>query len=177
MKRPMKTADDRLPENHDAPHTRRILDAGAIALLVGVILDQATKWLFLTHVMNPPRVIPVTSFFNFVLVYNRGVSFGMFGTGSIAEAGPWLLTAVTSAIVVVLIVWMVRSSDRWETVALGSIAGGAIGNIVDRVRQGAVTDFLDFYVGNWHWPAFNLADVFISCGVTLLLVRSFAVRS
>lgn len=99
------------------------------------------------------------------------------GAGSIAEAGPWLLTAVTSTIVVVLIVWMVRTLDRWETIALGSIAGGAIGNIIDRVRQGAVTDFLDFYVGDWHWPAFNLADAFISCGVTLLLVRSFAVRS
>ncbi len=148
-----------------------------MALGVAAILDQATKWLFLTHVMNPPRVIPVTPFFNFVLTFNRGVSFGMFGSGSIAEAGPWLLTSVTSAIVVVLIVWMVRSSDRWEALALGSISGGAIGNIIDRVRQGAVTDFLDFYVGSWHWPAFNLADAFICCGVALLLVRSFPARS
>lgn len=117
--------------------------------------------------MDPPRVIPITGFFNLVLGRNTGVSFGLLG-----EARPWVLVAFATAVIVVLIIWMSRAENRLTAGALGLIVGGAVGNVLDRLRHG-VTDFLDFYVGQWHWPSFNMADVGIVCGAGLLLLESF----
>lgn len=152
---------------------RHPLDIGFLVATVALLGDMVTKWFVAEVVMNPPRTIPVTAFFNLVLHYNRGVSFGFLSSGPVAEAGPWVLIVLSAAIVAGLFVWLARTSDRWEGGALGAIIGGAIGNILDRLSHGGVTDFLDFYVGSWHWPAFNLADTFISCGVAVLLLRSF----
>ncbi len=138
-------------------------------LIVG--LDQASKWFMAAVVMDPPRVIPVTPFFNLVLGFNRGVSFGLLG-----DLGPWgpvALSVMTLAIIAFLLLWLWRTQDILEASALGLIIGGAGGNLIDRLRDGAVTDFLDFYVGQYHWPAFNLADVAISLGVGLILIGSF----
>lgn len=132
-----------------------------------LLVDQTTKWWIVTYVMDPPRVIPVTSFFNIVLGRNTGVSFGLLG-----DASPWLLITVAAAVVAMLLVWMHRAESRIAAIAFGLISGGAVGNIVDRLRHGGVTDFLDFYIGEWHWPAFNMADVGIVCGAVLLLVQS-----
>lgn len=118
--------------------------------------------------MNPPQVIPVTGFFNLVLGFNTGVSFGLFG-----QAPAWLLMAFTLAIVAGLLVWIHRSDSRLTASALGLVVGGALGNLLDRLRQGAVTDFLDFYIGSYHWPAFNLADVAIVCGEGFCSWRAF----
>ena len=148
-----------------------MLRLGLPIALGGFLLDQATKWLVLNHVMNPPQVIPVTDFFNLVLGFNTGVSFGLFG-----QAPAWLLMAFTLAIVAGLLVWIHRSDSRLTASALGLVVGGALGNLLDRLRQGAVTDFLDFYIGSYHWPAFNLADVAIVCGGGLLLVESVLAR-
>lgn len=147
-----------------------------LALAVGLltmVADQASKWAVLEHVMTPPRLIEVTPFFNLTLGFNRGVSFGFLGDGA---AGPWLLSALAVAIIVALALWAWRSASRAEAAALGAIIGGAVGNVIDRVRQGAVTDFLDLHAFGWHWPTFNLADVGISGGVGLLLVHGWIQR-
>ena len=146
-----------------------MLRLGLPLALGGFFIDQATKWWVMDHVMNPPQVIPVTGFFNLVLGFNTGVSFGLFG-----QAPAWLLMAFTLAIVAGLLVWIHRSDSRLTASALGLVVGGALGNLLDRLRQGAVTDFLDFYIGSYHWPAFNLADVAIVCGVGLLLMEGIA---
>ncbi len=116
----------------------------------------------------PVEVLP---FFNVVLVWNRGVSFGMFGS-----AGPLLLALLAGAVAVVLTVWMLRSPRRFEALALGTVAGGAAGNILDRLTRGAVVDFLDFHIGGWHWYAFNLADSAITVGVAMLLFDAVFMR-
>ena len=148
-----------------------MLKLGLPLALLGFLLDQATKWWILNHVMDPPRVIPVTGFFNLVLGFNTGVSFGLFG-----EAPAWLLMAFILPMVAGLLVWMTRTDSRLTAIALGLVVGGALGNLLDRLRHGAVTDFLDFYVGAYHWPAFNFADVAIVSGVGLLLIESVLAR-
>ena len=148
-----------------------MLKLGLPFTLLSFLLDQATKWWILNHVMEPPRVIPVTGFFNLVLGFNTGVSFGLFG-----EAPAWLLMAFILPMVAGLLVWMTRTDSRLTAIALGLVVGGAFGNLLDRLRHGAVTDFLDFYVGAYHWPAFNFADVAIVSGVALLLIESVLAR-
>lgn len=141
--------------------------AVAAAILVA---DQASKWLILDVVMQPPRNIEVTGFFNIVMVWNSGVSFGMFGEGG--EAGRWILSGVALAISAFLVNWLRQVDRRLPALAIGLVIGGAIGNIVDRVRFGAVADFLDFHLFGYHWPAFNIADSAIVIGVALLLIDS-----
>ncbi|WP_051341043.1 signal peptidase II [Azospirillum halopraeferens] len=143
--------------------------AAAVALLT-VIADQSSKWVILAHVMDPPRVVDVTPFFNLTLGFNRGVSFGLLGDGA---AGPWLLSSLALAIVALLGVWASRTTSRAESGALGAVIGGAVGNVVDRVRQGAVTDFLDLHAFGWHWPTFNVADIGITGGVAMLLLHGW----
>jgi signal peptidase II len=134
------------------------------------LLDQATKWLILNVVMAPPRVIEITSFFNLRLGFNTGVSFGMFK--DFFEDRPGVLTIFKLVVSTGLIVWALRTSIFSERIGMSLIAGGALGNALDRHRQGAVTDFLDVHWAGWHWPTFNIADVAISCGVALLLLEA-----
>lgn len=142
-------------------------------VLAALILaaDQAIKWWIVNQVMAPPRVIEVTSFFNIVMVWNRGVTFGLLGMGG--EVMRWILTALSLAIVAVLLVWLGRTHRPLSGFAIGAVIGGALGNVVDRVLLGKVADFLDFHLMGWHWPAFNLADSAIVCGVALIVVDSF----
>lgn len=139
-----------------------------------VMLDQWSKTL--VHNLSATTTLPleITSFFNIVLTGNRGISFGMLrhGQGWL----PQLLTLATSGVAVVLLVWMLRSTENATILALGGIIGGALGNIIDRMRLGAVTDFLDFHLGIYHWPAFNLADSAIFVGVVILAFGSIVSR-
>lgn len=144
----------------------------AVAGLV-FLLDQISKSLILDMFANDPRGVEVLPFFNLVLAWNRGVSFGMFGGGTVPA---WGLAVVSFAICGVLLVWMFRSAGRWTTVSLGLVIGGAIGNVIDRFMHGAVVDFLDFHVAGTHWPAFNVADSAITVGVVLLVVESLFSR-
>ena len=147
----------RLPDALRAPRLYGLAAAAAV-----FAADQATKlWVLAAHAGLPVEVLP---FLDIVLVWNRGVSFGMFGA-----AGPLRLAAIGAAVAVVLVVWMLRSDRRFEALALGAVAGGAAGNILDRLTRGAVVDFLDFHIGGWHWYAFNLADSAITVGVAMLL--------
>lgn len=152
---------------------RQVMILGFAVAAVTLILDQVVKWWIVAKVMDPPRAIELTPFFNLVMVWNRGITFGMFGD---AHWGRWAFAVVALLIVVVLISWLSRAAYRSTAWALGLVIGGAIGNVIDRVRWGAVADFLDFHVAGWHWPAFNVADSAIVIGVVLLLLEALFSR-
>lgn len=139
-----------------------------LATLV-VALDQISKWVVLNRLMVPPHTLPVTSFFNIVLAWNRGVSFGLFSSSN--PYGPWLLAAIASGFIAVLILWIWQAETKMMAVAFGLILGGAAGNLSDRLRFGAVTDFLDFHALGYHWYTFNVADAAIVAGVALILLE------
>lgn len=145
----------------------------ASALLGAVIVDQATKFSALAFLSAPPYKVEVTPFFNLRLGFNTGVSFGFLG--DVFNNQQWPLIAITIAIAVALTVWALRVNRLLEALAIALIAGGAFGNIIDRIRQGAVTDFLDFHAMGWHWPAFNFADVFIFVGAASLIILSLII--
>lgn len=144
----------------------------ALGLAAAVIIaDQASKaWLYRYLTESGRRVVEVLPFINLVTVWNYGVSFGMFNTGS--SAGAWAFVGLALAIVVALAIWAARSVRLLPAVALGLVIGGALGNVIDRLRLGAVFDFLDVHAAGWHWPAFNVADSAITVGVILLLLDS-----
>lgn len=141
----------------------------SIALVI-VAADQISKYWVLTDLLKEQPVIMYTSFFNVVRAWNTGVSFSMFN--NYGNLGAILLSAIALVIVGFLIYWLRTESNRLSQAALGFIIGGAIGNVIDRVRLGAVFDFLDFHIGGSHWPAFNVADSFICIGATILIVQS-----
>lgn len=142
--------------------------AALIAALVVFAIDRALKLWIAFVVMQPPRVITLTPFFNLAIAWNRGVSFSLF-TRAI-ENSPLVPTLVAAAIVVALGVWVLKAERVWTAFCLGMVIGGALGNMVDRLRYGAVIDFLDVHVGHYHWPIFNFADCGISIGVGLLVL-------
>ncbi|MCK1709559.1 MULTISPECIES: signal peptidase II [unclassified Bradyrhizobium] len=152
------------------------LRAGIISALVTVVLDQASK-LWLLNVFDLARrgAVKVTPFFDLVLAWNIGISFGWLQNDG--QAAQFALMAVKVIAVVALAIWMARSHTFLATVALGLIIGGAIGNSIDRLAYGAVVDFALFHVeigGNtFNWYVFNLADVAIVAGVAALLYDSF----
>jgi len=147
-----------------------MLGQGILLAMAVVALDQAVKWLILTRVMVPPRAITVTSFFDLVLSWNPGISFGLFAGQP--ELGRWLFVAVAAVITVALVVWLARVERPLLALAIGLVIGGAVGNIIDRVRFGAVVDFLYFHYGRYDFPAFNVADSAITVGVALILIDS-----
>lgn len=144
---------------------------GLLAALVAFAIDQASKaWALAALWPAYSEGIAVLPVLNLRLGFNTGVTFGMLANGS--AAGVWLLVAVGLTVTAFLARWLWRTTSRLEAVALGMIIGGALGNVADRVRQGAVTDFIDAHLAGWHWPTFNMADVAIVCGVILLLFAS-----
>ena len=151
--------------------TPRIWKIGVLMALLVTALDQASKWWIVTSVMVPEREIVICPFFSLNMVWNRGITWGLFANAP--EAARWVLSAVSLAIVAVLVVWLYRTSRFWVAAALGAVVGGAVGNVIDRIHYGAVADFLDFHLAGWHWPAFNIADSAIVIGVILLFVDAF----
>lgn len=142
--------------------TYRALGFVVAACVFGV--DQISKGIALASA-SLDAGIEVSPFFNLVLVHNYGVSFGLF-TGA---SHWWALASIGIAMTIGLSIWMWRSQSRLQALALGLLIGGALGNVSDRFRHGAVIDFLDFHVAGNHWPAFNFADVAIFCGAGLLV--------
>ena len=156
-----------------------MLKLGLATAVVVAILDQLSKALILAHFAGRAFGIDTfTPFFNLVLTLNRGMSFGMFNAapGSGGGLNVVLFSLAAVIIVVGLIYWLSRVSSPLLAVAIGLIVGGAVGNVVDRIRYGAVVDFLDFHIGNYHWPAFNLADSAICLGVVAMLFDSLLLR-
>lgn len=141
----------------------------SLAVLV-VALDQASKWWIVTALMTPPRVIPLGPFLNIVLTRNRGISFGMLRLEG--AWAPWLLSGLALAVVVGLFIWQRRARSGWIATAVGLIAGGALGNVLDRLDARGVVDFIDVHAGAYHWPAFNLADSAITVGVAILIAEA-----
>jgi len=152
----------------DTAAARRCLRRALLLAALVVVLDQASKALILTGVMQPPRVIEITGFFNLVLTYNTGVSFGLLGGDAVWK--PWLLVVLAVAVSTGLFVWLRRQPDPLLAWGVGLVSGGALGNALDRLYRPGVVDFLDVHAAGWHWPAFNLADSGISIGVALMVL-------
>lgn len=144
-----------------------IRSLGICASVVAFVADQASKAFVLVNAETLAAGVNVAPSFNLVFHRNTGVTFGLL------QGTPWwALAIVATAVVLFLAISLVRATAISEAVAYGVVIGGALGNILDRIRFGGVTDFLDFYIGTTHWPAFNLADVFVVCGVGLLLITA-----
>lgn len=147
---------------------------GIVLAILIAALDQLSKWVILSVVMTPPRVLEVTDFFNLVLVGNRGVSFGLLSSDS-----PWgqpLLIALALGLSVMLVFWLRGAENRLLAGSIGLVLGGAIGNAIDRLNHGAVIDFLDFHLAGYHWPAFNVADSAIVVGVAIIVLEGLFAR-
>ena len=142
------------------------------ALAAGVILlDQVTKWAVLESFAYGERR-EITKFFNLVLVYNKGAAFSMFASADGWQTPLLILFAIVAAGIVSYLI--VRNREkRVLCLGLALILGGALGNLIDRVRFGHVVDFLDFHAMGWHWPAFNVADSGITVGAVLLILDGF----
>jgi signal peptidase II len=166
----------------------------AFFLLYALILiaaDQLSKWGVSEHVirprvaggttplnflewyLHPPASLPyvqveVTSFFNLVMIWNKGISFGLFNQD--INYGPIILIAISLLITLIFLIVLLRSPVSWNSAGMVLIIAGALGNVIDRFRFGAVIDFLDFHIGGSHWPAFNVADSCICVGVALMII-------
>jgi signal peptidase II len=162
-----------LPEQLRLKRTRTT--ALAIAFLV-FVLDQATKWVVTYPLQLEFRqVIEIVEFFDLRWVRNTGVSLGLLSADG--DWGRWLLVAMTAAIATFVALWLWREKRRDDSTALALVLGGALGNILDRVRLGYVVDFADLHFGDWHpFLVFNVGDAAITIGVLLLLVRALLMR-
>ena len=165
-----------------------------IALAI-IAVDQASKWYVMEHILRPgieketaqkpglvewyraepkklePAEITIMPYFNIVSVWNKGVSFGMFNQQS--NHGPQILITLSLLISLFFVIWLFRGPDHMQSAGILLVIGGALGNVIDRLRYGAVFDFLDFHAFDYHWPAFNIADSGIVVGVATLIFHSF----
>ena len=148
----------------------------AVALVV-LILDQLAKW-FVTHPLGLNQLgdqLVLLPIFNFTYTQNVGISLGQLPASS--PLGRWLLVGLTAAIAVGVAIWIGRERNRIDRIALGMVLGGALGNILDRVRFGYVVDFADLHFGAWRpFLVFNVGDAAISIAVVILLLRAFLAR-
>lgn len=138
------------------------------AILI-VILDQLSKNWILDLLKQGLFIDPITSFFNIVERWNKGISFGILGAQALS---PWIFICFSLLVSIVLVVWSSREENSLSRLALGLIIGGALSNSFDRFKLGAVFDFLEFHLGKYYWPAFNIADSAIVLGVILLFLIS-----
>ncbi len=161
----------------------RYVRLGVAAALLVLALDQASKaWVL--YGLDLPRTGPIVLLpvLDLTMVWNRGVTFGLltgFGAGE-SQWGHLVLAAVALAVVVALSIWLRRAETRLVAIAIGAIAGGAVGNVVDRLRYGAVVDFIHAHIRlggqEWSWYVFNLADAAIVCGVAALVLDGLRSR-
>lgn len=153
-----------------------------------VLMDQVSKGVLLYLITGGIPVfgaawdiVPVPylmghvfDWFNIVFTWNPGASFSMFR--ALGESAPLIIIIATGIIICAILYHLFTRAQSYERLPLALIAGGAIGNLIDRVRFGAVIDFLDFHIGGWHWPAFNIADICITVGVGLYLLNWYIAR-
>ncbi len=154
-----------------------MLGRGLAVAVAALVLDQASKASVLAFFgetgCDAVHRTAVSAFLDLVLTCNAGVSFGFLSRTGLNSL---FFVLVAALIIVVLVVWLSRVRATFLAVAIGLIIGGAIGNVVDRVRFGAVIDFLYFHAGSWYWPAFNLADSAICLGVAAMLLDGMLLR-
>jgi len=162
-----------------------------VMIFIVIISDQITKWMTTELIMRPEQggdsldflewittfpskvsyhQFEVLPFYNIVMVWNYGVSFGMFNHQSAENA--LLLSGIAVVISFILLVWMFASTDKYASLGLALAIGGAFGNIIDRVRFGAVIDFMDIHAYGFHWPAFNVADSCIVVGIGIVIIQA-----
>ncbi|MFM7557632.1 MAG: signal peptidase II [Alphaproteobacteria bacterium] len=153
---------------------------GILIVFLIIYLDLITKNLVFFYLHNTNYfnnslypVKPITSFFSLVYVNNNGISFGMFNSINYARE---TFSILQSSIAFALVFWMYKVKNFYMVLALALIIGGAFGNVFDRLQNGGVTDFLDFHIFNYHWPAFNLADSVIFIGVAIILFDEFILK-
>ena len=149
---------------------------GYLVALFVFLLDQLTKWLMIGPLqLQSVGQIELLPIFNLTWTENYGISLGLLTASS--DSARWMLVALTSAIAIGVAVWMVREKERGDQLALGMVLGGALGNILDRIRFGYVVDFADLHFGEFRpFLIFNVGDAAISIGVVILLLRAFLVR-
>ncbi|WP_244544629.1 signal peptidase II [Cohaesibacter marisflavi] len=148
---------------------------GYLVALIGFVVDQAFKlWMLfgfqIDAVMRFEGPVRITPFFDLVLVWNRGISYGLFQQDD--DLGRYMLIGLAGIAAIALGIWIWKSHDKLTTLALGLIMGGALGNGLDRILHGAVVDLFHFHVGSFSWYIFNLADVWIVVGAALLVLES-----
>ncbi len=136
--------------------------------LIVIVLDQVSKQWFESHFMLY-EIVNVLPFFSLTLTYNHGAAFSFLSDQSGWQR--WFLSAVSTGVTVVLVLWLrsLQRHERLTAISLGLIIGGAVGNLIDRLLLGHVIDFLDFFIGQHHWPAFNVADSAITIGVAVMV--------
>ncbi len=139
-----------------------------------IVCDQISKYYILHHFLGLNSYIQFGDYFNVVRAWNTGVSFSMFN--NYGNVGAYVLSGIAIAVVWALFKWLRTEKSKLVQVALGMIMGGAIGNVIDRLRLGAVFDFLDFHIGEKHWPAFNVADSFICIGAGLVILSAIILK-
>jgi len=179
---------DKAPQPKKPP-AQAVFNIAVIAFVI--ICDQITKWMvtemiirpenggksidFITWITTLPTKVSyaqfeVLPFYNIVMVWNYGVSFGMFNNQSTENA--FLLVGISLVITFMLLVWMFGSASKHAALGLALAIGGAFGNIIDRVRFGAVIDYIDIHAYGFHWPAFNVADSAIVVGIGIVIIHS-----
>ena len=136
-----------------------------------LFLDQLTKWLSLDFIEPFQGISVIPGFFNLVLVFNRGIAFGILNRSD-PGLSCLLLSAMTLLVIATIIIFFLKMKDaqKWPVFSLSLIVGGASGNLADRLHHGYVIDFLDFYIKSYHWPAFNVADSAVTIGTILFLI-------
>ncbi|MBQ7659963.1 MAG: signal peptidase II [Alphaproteobacteria bacterium] len=150
--------------------TEKKVILGLFVALFVLIADQVSKYFVFKFIFENGSPFEVCPYFNIVTAFNKGVSFSMFQGG-----GVWsrvVLVALALLVVAFLFYWLAKEKSRFVQICLALIIGGALGNVTDRLRLGAVYDFLDFHFGAYHWPAFNLADTFICIGAFLIVIQA-----
>ncbi len=154
----------------DTNTQRKYAFAGLSLALILFVIDQITKYLVRGYVLDNGGSVEITGFFNLSYVWNEGVSFGMMQSQTHWEI--WGLIAIAAAITALFAVILWRADRLITAMGCGTIIGGSIGNIVDRIQFGAVYDFLDFHAYGYHWPSFNVADSCVLIGIAIIAYDS-----
>lgn len=147
---------------------------GLLIAFIVIVADQFSKYYILNVFLGYNAYVSLGNYFNIVRAWNTGVSFSMLN--NYGNVGVWVLSSLAIVIVVMLVHWLRSEKNRVTQLALGLIIGGALGNVVDRLRFGAVFDFLDIHVGDAHWPAFNIADSCICVGAVIIILQAMISR-
>ena len=152
--------------------TRRLLALGTALSVFG--LDRGTKWMVETRLDTWDTKVLIPGMLNIIHSENPGIAFGIF-QDSVSQNRTLALVSLSVVAVLILawLLWRIDRQDRYTAIGITLIFGGALGNVFDRVRSGRVTDFVDFYIGTWHWYTFNLADAAICTGAGLLILGMF----